>query len=927
MESHTHSLYSQNDVSQSPAVGRLLSGNRSGRWESDSKKAKKLGHRRVTEQGTVTYKKTPTSEIQRAIQLGIQHSISILQQKPVRDVLFRDFEVVETVDFPRSGSKTTPAHNLSDFRFRTFAPVAFRSFRDTFELDIRDYLNSLCTQELRELSNPGASGSIFYISTDDEFILKTVQHKEADFLQKLLPEYYMNLVQHTRTLLPKFYGLHCYQSGGKNIRFVVMNNLLPSSIKIHEKYDLKGSSYKRKASERELAKSSPTLKDLDFKERHPEGILLEADTYDALMKTIERDCRVLESFRIMDYSFLLGIHNLDQAERDRQAHRTKRQTSDNAKTPTSLPDSQGDEGLGTLSEPLPHRAGASGEVRSTTPSSLVGSRNTTPPKTASPFLRNPFRTKFQKRITAYSTAMESIEAKAEPVEVEADERSHILMGGIPARSRSGDRLFLYIGIIDILQSYRVIKKMEHTLKSVVTDGETVSVTNPAFYAHRFQTALGRFVFRKIQSLDQPQLLGPRALRFRRFAHMATAAVTMKQTSARRRQVQSLRPPTGARSSNVEAVSSHGLPPFNDVQSSVTTWPRRGLFYSTNANSLRTTVLPATVNFAPDSASLRSTGPLVSNRSAPLFSPGRRSSSSSGHRYLHSSSVPVCYQQRNTFSGAQSPFFGSSGQLSWCAQSILSLAMDSDADLSDSSTSSSTSRSSSPQSISIVTPKASSIQQNISRTPSSSSDRKQWKTDDGEDVAAATAAGSGRRDQCQGRSRRSGLDPVDEKALDSQLLAVQKMIRRQAAHSKSRNTHLLWTLGNNSSEPNLFQMSSPQETAATVDARDSSPAFSAAECLLRPSSVPFKVVDRRARTPTRENGGRASGSSQSTLSSAVSPVALQYFMEGAETEFAHEPTRPPIVASDCTSSPGRQLKSPRQSPLKPHISADRIETRF
>lgn len=71
--------------------------------------------------------------------------------------------------------------------------------------------HSLCSQELRELSNPGASGSIFYITADDEFIIKTVQHKEADFLQKLLPEYYMNLVQHTRTLLPKFYGLHCYQ--------------------------------------------------------------------------------------------------------------------------------------------------------------------------------------------------------------------------------------------------------------------------------------------------------------------------------------------------------------------------------------------------------------------------------------------------------------------------------------------------------------------------------------------------------------------------------------------------------------------------------------------------------------------------------------------------------------------------------------------
>lgn len=52
-------------------------------------------------------------------------------------------------------------------------------------------------------------------------------------------------------------------------------------------------------------------------EIHPEGIFLEADTYNALVKTIQRDCRVLESFKIMDYSLLLGIHNLDQAAREK----------------------------------------------------------------------------------------------------------------------------------------------------------------------------------------------------------------------------------------------------------------------------------------------------------------------------------------------------------------------------------------------------------------------------------------------------------------------------------------------------------------------------------------------------------------------------------------------------------------------------------
>lgn len=83
------------------------------------------------------------------------------------------------------------------------------------------------------------------------------------------------------------------QCGGKNIRFVVMNNLLPSSVRLHVKYDLKGSTYKRLASSRERTKSSPTFKDLDFVQLNPEGIFIESETRDALKKTIERDCRVM----------------------------------------------------------------------------------------------------------------------------------------------------------------------------------------------------------------------------------------------------------------------------------------------------------------------------------------------------------------------------------------------------------------------------------------------------------------------------------------------------------------------------------------------------------------------------------------------------------------------------------------------------------
>nr|XP_014345752.1 PREDICTED: phosphatidylinositol 4-phosphate 5-kinase type-1 gamma [Latimeria chalumnae] len=222
---------------------------------------KRIGHRGVDASGETTYKKTTSSALKGAIQLGIGYTVGNLSSKPERDVLMQDFYVVESIFFP--------------------------SINPTGKL-ISAY--SLCNEPLIELSNPGASGSLFYVTSDDEFIIKTVMHKEAEFLQKLLPGYYMNLNQNPRTLLPKFYGLYCVQSGGKNIRVAVMNNILPRVVKMHLKYDLKGSTYKRRASKKEREKSSPTFKDLDFMQDNPEGLMLDIDTYNALVKTLQRDC-------------------------------------------------------------------------------------------------------------------------------------------------------------------------------------------------------------------------------------------------------------------------------------------------------------------------------------------------------------------------------------------------------------------------------------------------------------------------------------------------------------------------------------------------------------------------------------------------------------------------------------------------------------
>ena len=423
-------------------------------------KERKIGHRRVDHNtGMVTYKKKPTSELMAAIQLGIGQSVGGLSSKPERDVLMQDFAVVESVFFPSEGSNLTPAHHCSDFRFKTYAPIAFRYFRELFGIQPEDFLLSCCDEGLKELSNPGASGSIFYLTNDDEFIIKTVQHKEADFLQKLLPGYYMNLNQNPCTLLPKFYGLYCYQCGGKNIRFVVMNNLLPTSVKMHEKYDLKGSTYKRKASKRERDKANPVYKDLDFLNNHGDGIYLEKDKYDALIKTLLRDCRVLESFKIMDYSMLVGIYNLDIVEREKGTI-CEDSGADNTDIPIDGPPLEGDS------------SDSNGESTSLA------------------------RTKSMKtRLAQYSTAIESIQATNLDDEEEEDEDTP--PGGIPAKNSKGERLLIFLGIIDILQSYRLKKKLEHTMKAIVIDGDSISVHRPNFYCQRFQDFMSKRVFKKL----------------------------------------------------------------------------------------------------------------------------------------------------------------------------------------------------------------------------------------------------------------------------------------------------------------------------------------------------------------------------------------------------------------------------------------------
>ncbi len=122
------------------------------------------------------------------------------------------------------GSASTPAHDYSDFKLKVYAPYGFKYLRRKCNLDEIDFMGSIGETELKEISNPGASGSVFYKTSNDKYILKTVQYQEAEFLKTLLPGFCMNLLQNQinnrYSLLPTIYGLYCYQKSELASRLV-----------------------------------------------------------------------------------------------------------------------------------------------------------------------------------------------------------------------------------------------------------------------------------------------------------------------------------------------------------------------------------------------------------------------------------------------------------------------------------------------------------------------------------------------------------------------------------------------------------------------------------------------------------------------------------------------------------------------------------
>ena len=176
---------------------------------------------------------------------------------------------------------------------------------------------------LSELGSPGKSGSFFYFSRDYKYIIKTIHHSEHKLLRKILREYYAHIEKYPNTLISQFYGLHRVKIPyGRKVHFVVMNNLFPPHRDIHQTFDLKGSTVGRDFKEEDLEKNPrATLKDLNWLRRNHH---FELGPYkrSLFIEQMKRDVALLQRLKIMDYSLLVGIHDLSRGNEENLRDKT-----------------------------------------------------------------------------------------------------------------------------------------------------------------------------------------------------------------------------------------------------------------------------------------------------------------------------------------------------------------------------------------------------------------------------------------------------------------------------------------------------------------------------------------------------------------------------------------------------------------------------
>lgn len=430
----------------------------------------KRRHRKLAKEvkrpGEAIIKGHRSYDLMLSLQLGIRYTVGKITPIQRREVRASDFGPRASfwMNFPTEGSQLTPPHQSDDFKWKDYCPMVFRNLREMFKIDAADYMMSICGNDaLRELSSPGKSGSVFFLSQDDRFMIKTLRKSEVKVLLRMLPEYHHHVRTYDNTLITKFFGLHRIKpSSGQKFRFVVMGNMFCTELRIHRRFDLKGSSLGRSADKVEIDENT-ILKDLDLNY----SFYLEPSWRDALLDQIEIDSKFLESQNIMDYSLLLGVHYRAPQHLRPFTSRTSSLNADGLGVVAE--EDAWDDGIFAYPQSLvlvPRGDDSSVVVGSHIRGSRLRAASAAGDEEVDLLLPGTARLQIQLGV--------NMPARAERLPEESEAKYHEVYDVV-----------LYLGIIDILQDYNMSKRIEHAYKSLQFDSLSISAVDPTFYSQRF----------------------------------------------------------------------------------------------------------------------------------------------------------------------------------------------------------------------------------------------------------------------------------------------------------------------------------------------------------------------------------------------------------------------------------------------------------
>jgi 1-phosphatidylinositol-5-phosphate 4-kinase len=238
---------------------------------------------------------------------GIQHTVSEAVSSSVTSLLLpEDFKAFSKlrVENQYYNKENLPGH----FKFKEYCPRVFQDLRKRFAVDDADFMASLIEQPPRSMENPGRSGAKLFVTFDRRLVIKSITSEEVALVHQVLQPYHAHAVtMEGKTLLPHYLGMYRLTVNNTETYWIVMRNVLSSSVTVHQKFDLKGSTVDRAASHKEKAKETPTLKDNDFMGTGERIVIGENRV--TFITRLSNDVQFLQSLNIMDYSLLVGIHD------------------------------------------------------------------------------------------------------------------------------------------------------------------------------------------------------------------------------------------------------------------------------------------------------------------------------------------------------------------------------------------------------------------------------------------------------------------------------------------------------------------------------------------------------------------------------------------------------------------------------------------